>query len=58
MQAVAHSFGVLWNRPRWLALLANALVAIGVLALVLACAWWVSERPMFRIKEVSEISNC
>ena len=53
MQAIAQTFALVWNRPQWLNLLANALVAIALCALILSGAWWVSERPIFRIKEVS-----
>jgi cell division protein FtsQ len=52
MQAFTRSFSVYWNSPRWVGFTANILVTLGFLVLLSSAAWWLSERSMFRIKEV------
>jgi cell division protein FtsQ len=52
MQIALRSLSAFWNSPRWVMLLANAMAAFGLLALLTTAAWWLSERPVFRIHEV------
>jgi cell division protein FtsQ len=52
MQFVARTLSVFWNNPRWVSFAANASTALGLLVLMGSAAWWLSERPVFRIKEV------
>jgi cell division protein FtsQ len=52
MQIFTRSLFVFWNSPRWVSFVANAMMALSLLALVGTAAWWLSERSMFRIKEV------
>ena len=52
MQIVARTLSGFWNNPRWVSFAANAFTALGLLVLMGSAAWWLSERPMFRIKEV------
>lgn len=53
MQAFARSLSWFWNSPRWMNLLANALVALSLVGLLATAAWWLGERQMFRIRDVS-----
>jgi cell division protein FtsQ len=52
MNAIARGLAVFWNSPRWVNVLANGVTALGLLTLVGAGSWWLSERPTFRIQQV------
>ena len=42
----------MWNNPRALDLVSAALVAVAVGLLVLAGLFWVSQRPMFTLRQI------